>query len=261
MLCMIAAVFLGADIIRRALRILIDDKKDTAMQSALKQLTKKVQPTITILVYGQKGDGKTEATVRSVRASQYAYFDVVVAYTHLPPTRSYRAAYRRSKRGEIVVCLKAGEQLDPVFLKRAVLAQYNRSRWWVTVRQPADVGGVTGVAKELQAALWGDTTSIEVCTRRALLTSQPLVRRAPNVSIVVALLLIAGACLASAYVGLQALWYIWLLFTLYLFMVLWLESRSPFAQTLKTSLGVPSALFFVPVSSLVEGIFQLATRK
>lgn len=258
---MVAAVFLGADIIRRAIRIFTGAKKEAAIQAELRRLTKKVQPAITVLVYGKKKDRATETTIESVQASDYDRVDVAVAYTSLPLARSYLAAYRRSKRGEIVVCLKAGDVLDTLFLKRAILKQDNRKRWWVPVKQLHNSSEITGIAKDLQDALWGDTVSIEVCTRQALMMSRPILRRAPSAAVVVATLLIAGVCLSVAYIGLQALWYIWLLFTPYLFMVLWLEARGPISKMLKTSLGVPSALFFVPISSLVEGFFQLTARK
>lgn len=258
---LIAAVFFAVDIIRRSVNVFLIIGHKDATEKQMRQLAKAKQPHVTVLVYGNKNSRATEDTIKSVRRSKYFAYDVAIAYTNLPITRSYRAAYRRSRRGSIVVCLQAGEQIDPLFLKRAVLSRNEAARWWVVTRKEYQSQGIVGIASELQQALWGDTYSIEVCASSALRKSDPLIRRIRGVPLIVVGLLTGGTILAVLYGGIHALWYAWLLFTSYLFLVILLQESHTFNNRWRVILATPSAFFFMPIASFFEGIFQVGTRK
>lgn len=257
----VLALFLAIDSIRRSIGVFNLADKAREEERALRRLTRSKQPHASVLVYGDKKGENTKRTMASVSRSRYYAYDTVIAHSRMIPTRAYRAAYRRSQHGEVIVCLQAGEIIDPLFLKRAVLARKNKARWWVVVKDQSQQNGLVGITRTIQKALWGDIHSIEVCTAKALRHSEPIVRRIKGIPFIVAGLLVVGVVLAVMYGGLMVLWYAWVIFTLYLLTVIWISETITRKERLRASFALPSAFFLFPVASLLEGVFQLAARK
>lgn len=258
---LIAVIFLSVDIIRRAALAYFAPNRAKLLRTQMRLLTKKTQPRVTVLIYGRADSYDMKATWRTVRASNYTAYDIVAAFSTKSATDAYRSAYRKSKKGEIVICLEEGETIDCTFIKRAVLLRNDTGRWWVASGVVPQDDGLVGIAYLLQSVLWGDSKTIEVCTASALRRTPPVIRRVRGVPYFFAGLMVAAAVLAVMYAGLSTLWYIWLLLTIYFLAVIWMTTGLSLSHRLWATYAAPSAFFFVPLTSLFEVISRLGVKQ
>lgn len=251
---------LSADIFRRIFSEIFHIQRQQKARKIMRQLRKPVQPWVTILLYGES-DG-LETTLRSLRKSHYHNYDIVTVGHR---AQTYQTAYRKSKRGKIVIPLEAGVEVDPAFIKRAVAMKDGERSWKVEIKVSLlEVDSFNKVITCLQKILWKQSRRVEVFIAAELKKkkinrrSSVLPKLTPVLTQVIAIgLIVAGVTAAD----LLVLWYAWILVSAYTLTLVWLSSDVRMAQRASLSLAVPSALFLVPVASIIEGIFQLSTRK
>lgn len=273
----------AGDIIRRAFLTLQRERRQKEIQGAMRKVRRPLQPQVTVLVYAKDSTDAVETTLRSLQKNRYGAFDVVVVnerentQQYKAPNRldaaflrrrvagskmdAYRAAYRKSRRGSIVVCLDAGVRVDPQFTKRAAATSSSTGKWRVEYEGVYDGEGIRGVAAALSRVLWNRRSFVWAYTPSALRRE-----RKDRTTVWVAWLLwwevtLILVILASFIIGPVLLWYVWLVFSGYLLGLIWLKGGWSASQKLTHSFAVPSALFLLPVTSFIEASFQLGARK
>jgi len=264
----IAIVLLGliilasVDVMRRAVLQVIQMRHQHHLKAIMRRLRRAAQPWVTVIVYGNGTEREREATLRSLRRSRYYAYDVVFVG---PRAKTYQTAYRKSKRGKIVICIQAGCVVDPSFIKRAVALRQGQREWVVSVLpKPVKITGFMGIIHQLQYVLWGRPIVSKACNAAALRQKKVPISHARLSRLVpeaMQILLVGMIASAVIYEGFRALWYGWLIVCSYLLVLIWLHYGMNQAQRWKLSFAVPSALFVLPVSSIIEGSLQLYTRK
>jgi hypothetical protein len=238
---------------------------------------------VTVLVYAKNNTDAVEATLRSLLKNRYSALDVVVVndkanrQRYKAPKRldvaflqrrivgskmdAYRAAYRKSHHGSIVVCVDAGMTVDSHFIKRAAVTTAVHERRRIECLKEYHGEGMRGLVASLSTLLWNRRIFVWTYTPSAL-------RREKKDSVargaawllrweaVLVLVVLASFVLSST-----LLWYVWLVFSGYLLALVWLKGGLSVSQKLMHSFAVPSALFLLPVTSFIEASFQLGTRK
>lgn len=256
-------ILASADIMRRAAGQIIRMRRFVQLRTTMRHLRRPVQPWVTVIIYGKRDDAHYDASFRSVRRNRYHAYDIV---TVGPRAKTYQTAYRKSKRGKLVIYLPAGQVIDRNLIKRAVALHITQREWRVAVEPlPTRVYGLLGILQELRDMIWGRPMVVEASISAALrykkipdshaVYSQKVIPAAHHV---IAVLLIA---IAVWYEGLDVLWYIWVIVTAYLLVLIWLRYETTPSERWKLSFVVPSALFLLPVSSIIMDLFQLFTRK
>lgn len=256
-------ILASADIMRRAAGQIIRMRRLVQLRATMRRLRRPVQPWVTVIIYGKRDNAQYEASLRSVRRNRYHAYDIV---TVGPRAKTYQTAYRKSQRGKLVIYLPAGCVVDRNFIKRAVALRTTQCEWRVAIELlPARVYGLLGILQELRDTVWARPMVVEASISAALrykkipdsraVYSQKVVS---NTLHVIAVLLIA---IAVWYEGSDALWYIWVIVTIYLLILIWLRYETTPSERWKLSFVVPSALFLLPVSSIIVAFFQLFTRK
>lgn len=290
---LVLAIIFAADITRRAFISIIDGSNEKRLRLQMRQLRRPKQPWVTVLVYGKNQAVELEKTVRQVRQSRYSQYDIVAVSDRSEDTtalrmkgyiaktnqrvkiqflqrriagtkmEAYRAAYRKSQRGKIIVCLTAGDEVTPLLLKQAVLLQANKQSWRVGRRTPDEPYGLIGLVKNMYALFWRNNPIAWVYTPITLRQTTAKWRSVNNslVFICTQVLFIGVVVSAVLYAGFIALWYAWVLFSLYLFALTWTHYETPIARKWKVTFAIPSALFLIPAVGLVEGFTQLRIRK
>lgn len=287
---LVLAILLAFDIILRATIEIVSSKNEKKLRKAMRQLRGSKQPRITVLVYGKNQSAELENTVRQVRKSQYSTFDIVAVsdrsnddtalrmkqyvqkFKSQPQVQflqrrgngtkmdAYRAGYRKSQKGKIIICLTAGDEVDKLLLKRAAASGLNKQKWRVEISSMAKPRGLVGLVEKLQELFSHKPSSVRVFTSSALRRYNDSKQSSPT-SLKLQTLLFTSIVIAMWYGGLMALWYVWVLFSLYLLALIWIHDETPLAEKWKISFSVPSALFLIPVTVLAEGVVQLRIRK
>ena len=278
-------ILAAGDIMRRAFLTLRSEQREREIQKVMRKLRRPFQPRVTVLIYAKTSTDMVEKTLRSLQKSRYGIFDVVVVndrgnkQQYKAPNRldvaflqrrvvgskmdAYRAAYRKSRHGGVIVCLEAGVSIDPQFVKRAAATVTNK-RWRVEVETEQYGEGIRGIVASLSRLLWNRHSFVWAYTPSAL-RRERTDSMSRKVSWVSWLLwwevVLVWVILASFVVGPALLWYAWLAFTGYLLALVWLKGGWSVSQKLAHSFAVPSALFLLPVTSFIEASFQLGTRK
>lgn len=255
-------VLVSADSMRRALSELARIRYEQKLRPVLRRLRKPVQPWVTVIIYRASTSDELEKTLTSLRYSRYHAYDVVVVG---PRAKTYQTAYRKSKRGKIIVCLPAGQTVDPGFIKRAVAMQQGRRTWRVALNEPVrQAEGLVGIVMQLRAIIWGKPALVDVCTSAALRNKriEPTGFSLAHYSAELTQATVVAASVTAVIIeGWDALWYIWLLVSVYLFMLVWIRYDVVRKARLRVSFAIPSALFLLPVASVIQGVFQLYSRK
>jgi len=290
----VVGIILAGDVTRRAMYAIIHARDEQMVRMRMRYLRKPDQPWVTVLVYENDQAMALEKTVRHIRRSRYTAFDIVVVSErskgetvrrmkkYIEASRgveriqflqrrnvgtrmdAYRAAYRKSKHGKIIVCLEAGDEVDPLFIKRAVVMQTTQQQWNVTARiNKKEIYGLQAITKSLQELFWNHSKNIGVYTSSALRSSKKALSHSYSGYIVVGIqpTVLIGVGLSILYSGFIALWYAWVLCSLYLFALIWVNTTTSNSEKWKVSFSVPSALFLIPTVALVEGAVQLRIRK
>lgn len=275
------ALLLALDITRRAFMEMQQLEQEQRIKKAMRRLRKPLQPWVTVLLYGENEDA-FERTMRQIRQNRYDNFDVVRVKKHT--AAGHRTAYRKSKRGEIILCVQAGDAIDRQCIKRAVvlrtlqLSQRTRTKqsWSVPIASPTFFeSGIRGIVQQLRFVLFAQSASaIPAFTRQGLRVQTQVQTPAKDTRLifVVAGALFMATVITGALLNTKLFIYGWLLLSAYLLVLIWLSSparlgygsrlgRTAAYQKVRLSFAVPSALFLVPVASCIGGIFQLSTRK
>ena len=251
------------DIIRRAFMTMRWDRQARRDQKAMRRLKHAKKPWVTVLIYADGRDDALKTTLQSVRRSSYEHFDsIVVEATGVKKRAAYKAAYRNSKKGKVVVLLTAGERIDRSALKRAVATRHGRARWRVSVQsQQQGRPGIIGLVTQLQVLIWHPKVTVEACTPQALRAGnvRPTLGVREDMAVLASLAL-GFAVLLSAYAGGILVWYVWLVFSGYVIALILLQGGA-FAHTGKLFASIPSALFLIPITAFFKEISQLSTRK
>lgn len=250
-------------------------------------------PWVTVLVYGRNESDELMATVRALGEIRNELFDVVVVNDRSTDdtkeqlkryitahqtkrltilqrrkistrTECYRAAYRKSKKGDVIVCLQAGDRVDAFLLPRTVAAARGRLAWTIESAGPFLGAGLRGVVRRLRHALWSRSSRIAVYTPKGLRRAQPREYRTLPIWMGVRIVLWIG-CLVFVSYGITQhtilFWYSWLAVTLYLWLAVWVEIRTPWSRRLIDMFSVPSALFLIPVASVADDIARYYRQK
>lgn len=292
---LLLAIVAAGDIMRRAVVALLYDQNEQKIAMAMRKVRGNSRPHVTVLVYGKNQTKALEDTVRLVRRNRYGKYDIVAIrdrsldspatslkqYIEKPNNRvrirllqrrvngskidAYRAAYRKSQRGAVIICLQAGDRVNNSFIKRAVAARRGREQWYIRHSRSNNPSmGLFGITRSFVDAVWPRLTRSIVFVPAALRRSKASNRYGTvnyNESVMVALLLIVGCALAMFIGGVKGLWYAWMLFSGYLLAVLWLYGGVGALEKWKRSFAVPSALFLLPVASLFEVYIQPSKSK
>lgn len=276
----IGVLLLTLDVTRRAFMELQQIEQEQHIKKEMLGLRAAKQPWVTVLVYGEEGR-TLDKTLRQIQRSRYAQFDVVRSKKHT--AAAYRTAYRKSRRGEIIVCVQAGDEIDKQCIKRAVAVrvlqasrgQRARQSWRVPIANAMSLeSGLRGVVQRLRFALWAPPApTIPAYSRQGLRaqTQIKIPREYSGLPRVLVGALFVASIVAGALLHTTLFLYGWLLFSLYLLVLIWFSraarlghnssSNPTVYKKLQLSFAVPSALFLVPVAGFIEGIFQLSTRK
>lgn len=285
----IAVVVAAADIVRRSLLAVMRLEKIQSTEKEMRRLRKPVQPHVTVLVYERNQPKALERTLRSLKGMRYHFYDVVVVRDRLlikndqairdlfgevaflrrrkigSKLDAYRAAYRKSRKGEVVVCAEAGQLFDRFVLKRAVAERKSRPQWRSGLVAVATnkATGIIAVGEEIHEVfrIFG-VASLSVFSAKRFLSLKraPVQAWADSVPVIeLALFLLIGV--GVVYAGGIALWYGWLLFSGYVLALAWVSVESDVRDKIKISFSSISSLFFLPVASLMQGFSQLSKRK
>lgn len=282
----VLVIVAAIDLMRRAILTVVREERQRKLQVAMRKLRRPSQPHVSILVYARKSTDAVEATLASLQRSRYGAFDAVVVSDVLnkqlysTKTRldvaflrrrvagskmdAYRAAYRKSRHGKIVLCLNAGDILDPLCIKRAVLASENHEQWRVAAEKEIKREGVSGAASSLRGLLQNSVVSVRVYRTQALRHAKNVSRANEILRTLVTIgweMTLVSVLVISFALAPLMLWYVWIVFSGYLLALIWLKGGWRISQKFAHSFAVPSALFLLPVTSFIEAAFQLGTRK
>lgn len=280
----IFVIVAAVDIVRRVIQADRQSLEEKELQRAMKKLRAPKQPHVTVLVYGRNQGALLEKTVRDVCHSRYAHFDVVAIndrsiddterriakYTSTIKRRTvvvlnrrvrrsladtYRAAYRKSKKGEVVLCLRAGDSVDPLLIKRAVVASTKAPLWHVAMQGNDLNRGMLGTMQHLRQALSGHrpTATAYLPSELPHIEGDHSSRWFYRTTLWLLCLLLL---LFVAFTNVLALWYIWLLFSGYTLFIYVMTSAHRIDY-----FAIPSALFVLPVASFIEALSWLVKRK
>jgi hypothetical protein len=249
---------LGAvDCIRRAFLEVLALERQQLLAKSMRKLRKPVQPWVTVLVTGAKDDVAFATTWHSLQKSYYHHFDIVKTYT------SYQAAYRRSRKGKIVIVLKAGQTVDRAFIKRAVALEANAPSWWVDLPESAHpMNGLMDMSNAFHALFrlkhWA---RVKVYTskkfKKTTHFSESYRETIPLVEVLLFAILLTGTIIGGA-IGFL---YAWLIFTLYVISLVWIGREGTMRERLTLTISSISALFILPVASLFMVSLKQTNRK
>jgi hypothetical protein len=276
-------ILAAGDIMRRAFLTLRKERREKEVQKEMRRLRRPNQPQVTVLIYAKHRADAIEATLHSLQKNRYNGLDVVVVndktnkQQYKAPARldvlflqrrvagskidAYRAAYRKSRRGSVIVCLDGGVSVDPQYIKRAVATAADNQRWRVELTKEHHSDGIRELVASLSELLWSHRSFAWVYTPSALRREKkdPVAREVAWVLWWEAAMVLG--VLAGFVLGSSLLWYVWLAFSGYLLALVWLKGNLSVSQKLIHSFAVPPALFLLPVTSFIEASFQLGTRK
>lgn len=285
-LFLLLVIAAAIDIMRRAVMVILRDQRRQELQKIMRKLRRPALPHVSVLVYAKRSTDAVEATLQSLRKNRYGSFDVVVVndvsnkrlYSAPPRLEvsflkrrvasskldAYRAAYKKSRRGEIIMCLDAGAVLDPLCIKRAVALSGSRQQWHVSLEKVSQREGIGGVTSSLYGLLWTRPAVVPMYRVQAFRHKKEgcalrEITWLPKTAVWGALLV--GALCVSFVLGPAMLWYVWVVFSGYLLGLIWLKGGWSASQKVFHSFAVPSALFLLPVTSFIEAVFQLDARK
>lgn len=257
---LVCMILLSVDIFRRIFTEIFRIQNQQENTKVMRRLRKPTQPWVTVLLYGDSS--KLEMTMKALRKSRYHNYDYVVVG---PRARTYQTAYRKSKRGKIVIALPMGVQVDPNFIKRTVAMKQDRRTWKVEVEQPVyEANSFVEIITRIQAILWRRPVKVEAFIAADLRKKVIQKRNSvlPLLSAVITQTIGIGLIIAGIiYADLTVLWYAWILVSSYILILIWFHYNVRLSERFSLSLAVPSALFLIPVASAVQGISQLSTRK
>ncbi len=270
--------------------------REVRIATAMRRLRGTSQPHVTVLLHAYNESITLTQILYVLKNTKYRMFDVVVIddasmdkssetvrefmkkYPKAPiqllrrrkkttVDQALKAGYRKSQRGQIVLTLSPDLPIDTSFIKRAVASQEGRAKWRVAVRRRlSSTLRISDIGAFLNDYFWQQEPqgfAYEAATFKrstpTLIGPSEQLRVARNI---VAITLLAAVLLAAFLaVGVQVLWYSWVIITAYGLTAVWLRYGAPLRDRLVLSLSIPLALFLIPATSMVRGFSQLTSRK
>ncbi|MDB5162450.1 MAG: hypothetical protein JWO54_235 [Candidatus Saccharibacteria bacterium] len=258
--------------------------QEVDIQTRMRQLRKPTQPWVTVLVYARNNEATIEASLKSLLRSHYHRFDIVVvddgfadgtadrvraiinkgskvsmAYLRRRVHRSSRealiAGYKKSKKGEVVISLQAGIIVSPSFIKRAVVLKGQRPQRIVRVGEQLSKNSLLNIIDALNSLAWHYSYKAQVGDAK-LIGSLKKSHHFDWASVFILFAIIFFSLLFNEMV---IIWYSWLLVFGYLLAVIWLNEEK-IVMKLQLTFSAISALFLLPVASLLTRISQLRSR-
>ncbi len=258
--------------------------EEPAIQSKMRKLRKSSQPWVTVLVHAYNSEDTIEATLKALLKSHYYNYDIVVVDDCSKDTTStiiknfinthkknsitllkrrvkrtskeaLKAGYQKSKRGKVVIVMKAGTLISSSFIKRSVAIKAERQQASVRVNKPISYSSLSDIITSLENIFWHRSQKVLISDAKYIqsITSQPTYS---FVGVIALLSIIFASLVFNEAI---ILWYSWLLVTSYMFAVLWLKDERVGAKFQLTFAAI-SALFLLPVASLFQGFSQFSKR-
>lgn len=271
-------------------------RSDEIITTRMRHLRGKRQPTVTVLVYVRNQAIYIERTLRSLRNNRYHAFDAVVVndasedntskivkqfcvqFPDAPiqvlrrqkvttMSQALRAGYRKSKKGSIVITITPDQLINEQFIKRTVAQQTTTGRWQVRLKRT--FGGkvyLSDLGERLEQYLWHQESRARAYTSSVFLKkhTNPTAGIRNEVDTIGALsVLTALLCITVpiATFGTQALWYVWIIAVAYSITVVWMRFDEHPRDKSVVTFALPLAIFLVPITSIMRGIFQPSVRK
>jgi len=269
--------------------------RELLIAKTMRRLNKKNQPAVTVLVYAHNQQAHIERTLRALKNNRYHAFDVVVVdddsddqtsqivkqfstrypkapiqllrrRTQTTTNQALQAGYKKSQRGSIVMTVIPGAPIDALMIKRTVASQNERESWRVSMRE--GLGGqlrISDIGIFLEKYYWQQSERVHAYAAPAFKRQTaiaPTSAYADGITAAASILCFVFLLIAAFYVvGMQALWYGWIIVTAYGLVAVWVRYGESLRDRLVLTLSIPLALFLIPTTSLVRGISQLYSRK
>lgn len=280
-----AIIGLSVVIIASALFKMGQFKKEDSTRTQIGALKGKRAIPITVLIYAKHTIELVEPTLASLYENNYSAVDVVIIYEgnekfnttqfNVPLIRrrvrgtiheAYKAGYRKSKKAKTIVTLQAGKVVDTAFLKRVAITAGAKPLQTVycAAHDSNDDESLLGLIRSTSKLVWHKQVKSEVFKARyfnkvSLLDPIHLLSTgAMYISFVLIILAITYGSLLNDF---TFVWYVWILFTIYLLAMIWLDSKEALHRKVQLTFLSPSALFLLPITSCVLGFSQLYKRK
>lgn len=258
--------------------------EEPGIQKRMRQLRKPVQPWVTVLLFTRNNDATVEASLKALVHSRYHQYDIVVVddgssdqtrtqlqefiknhpkitINHLrrrmrtSSDAALKAGYRKSKKGEVVISLKAGTIVPASFLKRAVAVKQQQTHCTMRVREPIAIDSFSSIVKTLRNLVWHHSRKVEVSDAKNITVLKD------SVHVDFLGIIILGALIVASLLAHEVIiyWYSWLIVTSYVAAVIWLHEEKVRTK-LSLSFSALSALFLLPVASIVMAFSQFHSR-
>lgn len=230
--------------------------EEPSIKKRMRRLRKPVQPWVTVLLYGRSGQGGIDQSLKALLRSNYHHFDIVIVddASH-DATKALAKGYDKSRKGEIVISLQAGTIVKPSFIKRAVATKGERRQITMRIYEPVRLESLTEIFQSLNNSLWRRVQKARVGDASNIL----LAKNATRVDFIITLFFVAIVSVGLAVNEPAILWYSWLIVTSYLIAAIWLREDG-IKTKLKLTFSAFSALFILPVSSIIVRLSQFRTR-
>ena len=259
--------------------------EEPAIQSKMRTLRKTKQPWVTVLLYARNSEATVIESLKAVLKSRYYNYDIVIiddrsedrtsqlvkdfAAAHSAAritllkrrvkrsaAEALQAGYRKSKRGEVVVSIKAGVIISNSFLKRAVASKAKKEQLTLKVDSRISMNSLNEITQSLSAFFWQRSYKITVSDAKNIALSKNQIKYDFLGVIIFAFIILSSIFLQEMII----IWYCWLIITGYLCAVIWLHEES-IVSKLRLTFSAISAFFLLPVASLVVSFSQLNSRK
>jgi len=230
--------------------------KEPVIQKRMRKLRKPVQPWVTVLLYSCNNEPLIEPSLKALLRSHYHNFDIVVIKDYSNnSTTALKKGYRKSLKGQVVLSLQAGTIVPASFIKRAVAIKGERKKITVCVKERFYMHSLTAVIQALSGLLWHRNYKVKVSDGKNISAVKKMIR----LDFIFVVLLLAIIVISLMVQQPIIVWYSWLIVTSYLFATIWLKEEKVITK-IKLSFSAFSALFLLPVASVVMSFSQLRSR-
>lgn len=258
--------------------------EEPTIQKRIRSLRTSSQPWVTVLVYARNNEDTIKASLKAVAKSNYVGFDVVVINDRSTDNTLKRirecdadvrtvqmtvlnrrkrislektlvAGYHKSKRGEVVVTLRSGTNVPRDFLKRAVATKGSNTKVTIRLQSISNTDSLTGSIESLNKLAWHQSKKVVVSDAKNI-SIEKLAVRLDILSIILFLSIISVSIITQEA---HIIWLGWVVVTSYVFALIWLNSEV-LSTKIKLSFSAFSALFLLPVSSIIMVISQFRSR-
>lgn len=258
--------------------------EEPAIQKRMRALRVTSQPWVTVLLYARDNETTIQDSLASIIRTNYTRYDIVVVNDRSKDHTAMRvkdfikkhpkasivlvnrrkrdtakvaleAGYKKSKHGEVVISLRCGVAMQPDFLKRAVATKAGNELVTFRINTPSKTTSLTDIIQAFHKFIWLQPRNVIVSDADNI-TPTKLEVRLDILTVVLFLIIICVSILTQETI---IIWYSWVIVTSYLFAVIWLNNEGLITK-MKLSFSAVSALFLLPISSLLQGISQFRSR-